>query len=229
MRKLWFKTNPALFEQMKVEVNSIYPNLHFYPQGDSVFIRGSFPIIHEGRVLDRYSVEIRLFPDYPESIPIVKEVGGRIPWTADRHMLKDGGACLFLPAERWKVYPPDSRLIDFLKGPVHNFFLGQSLVERSQPWPFGEWEHGVEALHRYYTDLLGKNDTFIILKYLEYLSKPKLKGHWDCPCGSKKRLRNCHFKELIDLRTKIPPHIAEQSWKILGMETLSRLKRNKTS
>ena len=185
MREVWYKVNPALFEQMKSEVNSIYPNLHFYPQGDAIFIRGSFPIIHEGWVPDRYSVEIRLLPDYPNSIPIVKEVGGRIPWTADRHMLRDGKACLFLPDERWKVYPPGFTLLDFLKGPVHNFFLGQSLFELGQPWPFGQWEHGAEAIQKYYAGLLGTSDIFMILKYLEYLSKPKLKGHWDCPCRKK--------------------------------------------
>jgi hypothetical protein len=228
MREVWYKANPALFEQMKTEVNSIYPDLHFYPQGDSILIRGSFPINHEGWVLDRYSVEIRLLPDYPNSIPIVKEVGGRIPWTADRHMLKDGNACLFLPDERWKVYPPGFTFLDFLKGPVHNFFLGQSLFELGQPWPFGQWEHGAEAIQKYYSGLLGTSDIFMILNYLEYLSKPKLKGHWDCPCGSKKRLRNCHFRELIDLRIKILPDVALRSWKILGIETLNRLKKNGT-
>ncbi len=215
MRRPFHKENPAIFEQIKKEVRSVYPNLHFYLEDSLVFIRGTFPVIYEGTILDRYSIEIELPRDYPESIPIVREVGGLIPHTSDYHMNKAGVTCLFLPEDHWRVYPPDSTLLDFLKGPVHNFFLGQSHVRLGQPWPFGQWSHGSDGIREYYTELLGTNNLITIIKYLEYLRKPKLKGHWYCPCESGKRLRNCHVSELQDISVKIPSRIALQSLKSL--------------
>ena len=211
MKKAWCKADPALLEQLQTEVNSVYPNLRFVLRNEIVVIKGSFPVIHEGRVLDRYNLEIELSSDYPDSVPTVREVGGRIPRVANRHMRDDGEACLFLPDERWRVCPPGSSLLNFLKGAVHNFFLGQSLVERGQPWPFGEWGHGGEGVRQYYAELCGTDDISVILKYLEYLSRPEIKGHWECPCGSKKRLRNCHSAKLNELRKKIPPSVAKES------------------
>ncbi|KUO40384.1 MAG: hypothetical protein AVW05_03720 [Hadesarchaea archaeon DG-33] len=211
MKKHWHKLDPTLLERMKSEVQSVFSNLHFYPAKDRVFIRGSFPVIHEGKILDRYSIEIELPRNYPESLPIVREVGGRIPQTADRHINPTGEACLFLPDERWKVCHPGSSLLDFLNGPVRNFFVGQSLVELGQPWPFGEWSHASVGIIEYYAELLGTKDLATILRYLDYLSKPKIKGHWKCPCGSGRRLRNCHFEELKDLRTKVRQDDAQRS------------------
>jgi hypothetical protein len=211
MKNIWFKKDPGLLAGLKAEVSSAYPNLHFYVENDLVFIRGTFPILHDGKILDRYSVEILLVHDYPESIPIVREIGGRIPRAPDYHMNPGGDACLFLPDERWAVYPAGTSFIDFLKGPVHNFFLGQALVQTDQPWPFGQHGHGANGIRDYYSKLLGTEDPIAILKYLGYLSKPCLKGHWDCPCGSGRRLRNCHLNMLNDLRTKIPQHIASHS------------------
>jgi len=74
MSRPWYKLKPILLEQIKSETQSKYPNLNFYIENGLVFIRGSFPIVHEGAVLDRYLIEV-LFPnDYPGSLPIVQEV-----------------------------------------------------------------------------------------------------------------------------------------------------------
>jgi hypothetical protein len=211
MRKAWYRVNPALFEQIKAEVESAYPNLHFCIENGVVFLKGSFPIIYENKILDRYSVEIEFPHDYPDSVQIVREVAGRIPRTVDYHMSTTGEACLFLPDERWQVKPLDATFLDFLNGPVRNFFLGQSLVSLGEPWPFGQWAHGAGGIREYYASLLGTDDFSTIIRYLEYLSKPKAKGHWDCPCGSGKRLRNCHFRQLLDLKGKISPQVARHS------------------
>jgi len=212
MKKAWYKEDVALFEKIKKEVNSVYPNLHFYIKNDLVLVRGTFPILFEGRVLDRYVVEIELLRDYPKSIPIVREVGGRIPRTQDYHVNERGEACLFLPEECWRIYPTGTTFLDFLKGPVHNFFLGQSLVRLGQPWPFGAWAHGSRGRLEYYIELIGICDSEAILRFLNFLSKPQIKGHWDCPCGSGKRLRNCHFDKLLDLRNKIEQELAKKSF-----------------
>jgi len=215
MRRGKHKIDPNLLDHLRAELRSTYPDLHLYQDNGHILIRGSFPVAHEGAILDRYSIEIERPESYPESIPIVREIGGLIPRTADYHMNAQGEACLFLPDECWRFFPPGTSLVPFLDGPVRNFFLGQSLVRRGQPWPFGQWGHGPQGIYEFYTELLGTNDLVTIRRYLEYLTKENVKGHWSCPCGSGQRLRNCHLNEVRDLRAKIPRSAAIQSWKSL--------------
>ena len=216
MSQPWHKTDPAWLEKMQREVQADYPNLHFYPQGDRVVVRGTLPISHEGTELDRYAVEIILLASYPDALPLVFEVDGRVPWDADHHVNRETGeACLFVPDERWKVAPPTMTFLEFLNGPVRNFFLGQSLFRRTGEWPFGQRSHGVAGIREYYSELLGTDDVNVILRYLECLRRPTLKGHWPCPCGSGRRLRACHRVQVDDLRTKIPPVVALRSFEPL--------------
>jgi hypothetical protein len=210
MRSAWHIANPGLLQQLEAGLGRKYPTLHIVVEEDVVFVRGSFPVVDDGRVLDRYQVELELPRDYPDAIPILREVGGRIAWAPSCHVNENGVACPFLPDERWRVYPRGSTLIDYLDGPMRSFFLGQSLVQIGQPWPFGERPHGASGALEYYVELLGTRDPRTILAYLSYLGKDSLKGHWDCPCGSGRRLRDCHFKKLIELRGKIPRTLAQQ-------------------
>ncbi|WAC06750.1 MAG: hypothetical protein OS130_10880 [Thermodesulfobacteriota bacterium] len=215
MRKVWYKENPALLVEMKEEIKDDFPNLHFYESNGVIVVEGSFPIRHDKKSLDRYSIKITFLKDYPKSIPIVEEVGGRIPRTLDRHMNEKGEACLFLPEQRSEIWPIGSTFLEFLNCPVHNFFLGQSLVERGEAWPFGVWDHGVRGIRDYYVQLFGTEDMDIVIKFMLFIIAPKIKGHWPCPCGNGKRLRGCHFPFLLELRDKIPRNVAQRSLQFL--------------
>ena len=212
MKKPWHKENPELLEQMEEAVRKEYPTLYFYPYEDGVFVRGDFLIIDEGKVLDQFSIEIEL-PRYdPNELPVLREIGGRIPRNEDNHInIPSGDVCLFVPDERWRIHPRGSTLLDFLNVPVRNYFIGYCLVEMGEPWPFGQRSHGAEGIIEYYSELLGTNDRRVVIRYLECLSRPAIKGHWECPCGSGSRIRNCHQPTLNELRAKIPPSSAKYS------------------
>ncbi len=215
MNRTWHKEQPELLEQIKSELGSEYPALHLSSEGDIVFVRGSYPVTFEGETLDSYSVEIEFPRDYPESLPLVRETGGRIPHVADYHMYRNGVACLFVPDERWWLLPPGSTFRDFLNGPVYNYFLSQALVSLGQPWPFGQRKHGAEGICEFYSGLLGTSDQAIITQYVECLSRKEVKGHWPCPCGSGKKIRQCHMQQILEIRLKIPIHVAETSLRYL--------------
>jgi hypothetical protein len=214
-KKKWDEDNPDLLVKMKSEIEEAYPNLHFREKNGLVCIKGSFPVIHDDKILDRFSIEIIIPRNYPDSVPIVRETEGRIPRIADRHMNEKGEACLFLPDQRWEAWPKGSSFLSFLQVPVHNYFLGQCLFEKEGEWPFGQWGHGIEGILEYYSQIFETKDGDIIINYLDCLSKPKIKGHWDCPCGSGKRLRDCHLNKLTDLRQNIPLENIRKSLKIL--------------
>jgi hypothetical protein len=209
---MWQRDDPALYEREKAEVEARFPELRFAVQNDLVCVRGTFGVMFEGQVLDRYSVELQLPRNHPNGLPVVRETGGRIPCCENRHInTADGTACVLIPDERWRLWPVGAPLLRFLTGPLHSFFLAQSMVEEGEPWPFGQWEHGPQGVFQYYRELLKTSDLRVIITYLDYLSAKKVKGHWACACGSSKKLRDCHFGQIRDLREKISRKDAERS------------------
>ena len=119
--------------------------------------------------------------------------------------------CPIVPLD-WLVRPKrDRSVLSFLQGPVHNYLLGQSLVERGDPWPFGERAHGRGGVLEALRDLLAVESEREILVYLDYLSHEEVRGHWECPCGSGIRLRNCHVTRVRELQQIISPEVARQA------------------
>jgi len=212
----WQRDDPELYEKEKAEVEAHCPELRFVVENDLVYVRGSFAVMFEGQVLDRYSVELQLARNHPAELPVVRETGNRIPRHIDRHLLAaDGTACVLLPDERWRLWPVGSPLLKYLTGPLHSFFLAQTMVEEGQPWPFGQWAHGSRGVFQFYRELLKTSDLRVMTTYLDYLAAKKVKGHWPCPCRNGKKLRDCHFDQVKDLREKITRKAAERSLAIL--------------
>lgn len=180
-----------------------YKWLHLYTKDGSAGVRGTISVPG-----DRYRIEIIFLDDYPSSLPQVRETGGRIPRISDRHVNpKDGTACLFIPDE-WFVQRPDATFLTFLRRPVFNYFLSQKVFETSGTWPLGERRHGNDGLYDFYLECFGTSDPTATKKYLQCLSHHTIKGHFECPCGSGKRLRTCHLQQIRDLQVKIPSHVA---------------------
>jgi hypothetical protein len=200
----WHLRNPECFWREREEVELAYPELRFSTVTERVQISGTFPIRDVEGIVDRFSVLITLLPDYPESLPVVHETAGRIPHDIDRHMLSSGEACVLLPEDRWRSWPKGSSLVYFMSGPLRNFFLAQALVERGDPWPFGEWRHGLDGMRDYYREVFGTEDVVQASGFLECLASKKAKGHWNCPCKSGRRLRDCHIDLVRALREKMP-------------------------
>jgi hypothetical protein len=192
------------------KLDRAYPTLHPIVSSGKLTIKGTFAVTFEGKTLDRFSIEIDLSSMVPGCLPIVREVGGRIPWKIERHVNHDGTACVCLPEDYYLKHPGDFSLLEFLGDPVWQYFLGQSLVEKGEPWPHGEWGHGHEGREEFYEDLLGTSDPNLISACLELLARPVVKGHWVCFCGSNKRIRDCHRSELNALQFKIGKQAAKR-------------------
>lgn len=208
MTKPWHLRQPALLAQVKEDL-AAYPKLHLFIEGDSVVVRGMYPVLDGDRktILDEYDVEI-VFPDnYPSRAAILKEVGGRIAVGADNHMDGDRVACV-LVEEEWLLRTDHASLRAFLAGPVREYFLWQSLVAAGKPAPWPARPHGLDGVFEVYGEWCGTTDRAAIRRYLEYLILKKVKGHLPCPCGSGQRLRNCHQEHVLKLRGQIPRKVA---------------------
>jgi hypothetical protein len=200
----------ADLSSLQSQLASRFPTLRLVTGDGRVVIRGMLLIEHEGRELDRFAVEIDLSQAGPATLPVVREVAGRIPRHVDRHVNADGSACVCLPEDYFSRNPGKLDAIAFVEGPVRDFFIGQALVERGDPWPHGEWGHGpagltewLQAFSRSLTDDQRRAyaSTFLIRK---------LRGHVPCPCGGGRKLRDCHMDLLMRLRAALPPERALQ-------------------
>ena len=211
--KYWHKRDPQSYADLRDRIEVEFPELLFQERGGRVVVSGIYPISDsQGRAIDLYRIEIIFPPDGPRSgIPVVRETGGRIPWISDRHIEKNGNACLCVPDEFWYENPDGMDLVDFLRGLVKSFFTGQSLVEAGKSWPQGERSHGAAGIVEFYSGIVGTADPERIMAYLEVLAAPKLRGHWDCPCGNGGRIRNCHLPMLTELRKHVRPGTALDS------------------
>src|SRR5437867_1232116 len=211
-RKFSNGTPEARAGELQRALETKYPDLTVSCAETKILIRGAFPVMHEGNVLDRYQIEIE-WSDSDIEVPPLRETGGRIPWTADRHMAQGGMVCLFVP-EEWLIRPREGRtVIHYLDGPVRNYFLWQCLYERGKSPEWGERSHGILGLIEAYGDMTGMIGEAAVKRCLVYLSRDQLKGHWICPCGSGKRVRCCHAEHLRDLRRRIPRFIAKLALK----------------
>lgn len=203
---------------MRERLSTEYPELHLFERGDVVVVAGVFPLVDGQRVVDRYEIEIELPRTYPRGVPGLRETGGRVPRDSDHHMESDGCACLFLPDEYSYRHPDGMELIEFLQGPVLGYFVGQGFVARGEPWPFETRQHFSDGIVDFYHEVIGSDDRSVVRRYLEALAAKDLRGHWMCPCGSRKRVRECHRASLDELRRRIPRAIAGKSLTKLDRE-----------
>lgn len=199
----------AELEALEVGIQKEYSDLRLVEASGKLVFRGSFPVRHEGEDLDRFLIEIS-FPDGPGKLPVVHEIGGRIPRIADRHVNPStGDICTDVP--ELILLRGDYSLLGYLDGPVRNFFISQHLVEKGEPWPFGQWEHGRRGLIQAYGEILGVTGEDYIVRLLNTLDRKNLKPHWLCPCESGRKIRHCHLDQIQNLQERIPRRIIRQA------------------
>lgn len=194
-------------EEILSGIADAYPHLRVEQevQDGTLTLAGPFPVRHENRDVDRFYVRMQVPLDFPQQWPVVWETAGRIPRIMDRHVYADSGSlCVMLPDEAYLALSPGITLLEYLNGPVQNYFLGQLCVEQGKPWPWGEHEHGLPAAIKFYGEFLALDDERAIIAVLYRVWEGRYKGHWPCPCRSGLITRKCHGHHMGQLRERIP-------------------------
>ena len=159
---------------------------------------------------DQYEIRVSIQPQMDE-LPKVQETAGRIKSVAkekgipeiDLHIYSNNSLCLVGALDENETVT----LPDFMDGHVLQFFYDQSYFERYGQWPRGQYSHGVLGVFENYLDrrqnsigdsleaclsILKKSRHWSGIKSI-LLRKEGFKGHWLCPCGYRKRFRDCHY------------------------------------
>jgi hypothetical protein len=144
---------------------------------------------------DFYELKIFLAP-YPNAFPDVKEIGERIPETADRHIYMDNTRfCCFTTKAisqillRTKV----KSVSDFINLIIIPYLENNSYYEINRHYVKDEFAHGAPGVLQGYKDILGISDDYKILKLLYDTTEGRFIKQSDrCYCGSSKSLKTCH-------------------------------------
>lgn len=205
MKKPWYKKKPDFYLAEQKIIQERFPTLQYQEIGGKVFLLGVLKLNHSYKneqIEDSYAIEIEFPDDYPESLPKVREVGGRkesiakareIKDIGDLHFNIDGSACLCPRVLEKKKFPPGSNIETFLEELVCPFFYALSFFEKHGRFPWGEYSHGDKGVLEAYSEYLGIDDLSFLIRCVWLLAKNgPIKGHWGCPCGSHEKFRKCH-------------------------------------
>jgi len=162
----------------------------------------SFTVCHYGKsVKDDYDVEIEIPSDYPQNPPTVKEISHKIPRNMDNHVnQEDGTLCLGAPLAVKRTFAKERSLLWFVRAQLIRFLSSYSYKRDYGLFPNGELSHGDKGMLEYYSDLFSVQDNWQVLGMLKILADDNYRGHALCPCGSNKKVRNCHGALLKEIR-----------------------------
>jgi hypothetical protein len=201
-------------KRVKESLAKSYPHLNVFEEESCVVVRGSFPVLVNGSVVDRYTYAIRLEvpPDYPASYPRLYEESGKIPKISDRHFdPKSGIACVFICEEWGWLREKCPTVAEFLSGPVNDFFVWQTSFDYHGRDILAARRHSLDGRIDFYREVLKTNQIESVIRGIEYLLRKEIKGHLPCYCGSNEKMRDCHFKDILSLRDRIPTELAREA------------------
>ena len=226
----WYQDNRRLFREERKALADISPLLRLvivqpeFKINDIAYIKAECAVAHgtcqvqvpeKNREIE-YGVVI-IFPnDYPKHPPELFCNDPKLPiGVIDRHIMKDGSACLGVRAEinkRWRSSPT---IVYFIENMVAPFLVWQAYFDAfHEPPPWGERPHFGEGVLEFYAELWGITTDENIIGFMKLLAKKNQpKGHEICPCNSGKRLRKCHRELIIKARQQVDWRDVQQDLK----------------
>lgn len=182
----WLKEK---YSFLKIRDNFLVGEINFNREFNEISISSS------------YLLEINLESKQDSILPQVKELEGKIKKIAeeldlpivDLHINNDDTICLCI-YEKEKDYFPNSFSVEvFFEQIVEPYLYWVSYYKKYKNPP---WE-GYAHFELGYLELFAENEICLenLKKHIsleKLLDYKNLKGHHLCPCGSGKKLRNCH-------------------------------------
>jgi len=198
----WQIDRADFFIRERQAIRKTFPDAELVEVEGVVVLRGYFPVHDkEGSEIDRYKLYIKFPRNYPEKIPVVFIADERIAPVVQRHVFpKSKTACLCLPHEV-PLYLSEVTFSYFWEKLLKFWLVGQAGYDHTGQWPFPERKHDASAIYEGFSELLGISDLNAVQRFtVLLLRKNPAKGHELCPCGSGRKLKNCHQEEYNKVR-----------------------------
>jgi len=204
------KIVPGLEEFLRV-----YPKMSISPSQDSCLVlSGMFDFSahseNKPKIVDSYSLCIRVPLNFPETVPEVIETEGKIPRDGKHHVNPNNTLCLGTPLRlQWKLLGNKSLvgfanncIIPYLYAISHKLIYGGEFI-------FGELAHGNKGIIVDYLDLFSLKEIIQVKQTLKLLGmKKRIANKKLCPCGCGRRFGICPFHNKVNKFREM----ASRSW-----------------
>lgn len=239
----WYESNKKLFAEERDSLAGKYPflKMEVLPsetrinkvcslRTEAAIVSGihRLSILESQRYLD-YRIAIVLPDNYPKIVPTMFCNDKKLPiGNIDRHIMSDGSACLGVIAEISQKWCSNPRIVPFLDEIVSPFLVWQAYYDaHEQPPPWGQRSHYGEGILEFYSEILELPNEPNIVEFMKLLArKNNPKGHEECPCGSGKKLRDCHHKNVSKAHESIAWHDAKTDLLNIGNKSEKNVRLN---
>lgn len=149
---------------------------------------------NDPEVNDTFRLKIIVPFKFPSELPIVFEVGGRIPHDPDHHVNQSNGSlCLGSPLTLVRNIVDEPTLLGFAENCIIPYLYAISiLLNNNITWIFGELEHGAPGLVHEYSLMFYVQDPNQIFQIMSLLGKKRRIANKElCPCQCGHRFGKC--------------------------------------
>lgn len=193
-----------------------YRRMRAQPVTDTdLHLEGFFDFAAKSRdhdlITDSYHLRITVPAGFPQDIPVVHELGERIPRRGRFHVNpSDSSLCLGSRMRLLLALAKNPTLLGFAETCLvpYLFAVSRKLLCGGD-FAFGELEHGSAGELADYTELFALKTAEQAKRTILYLGMKKRRANrLPCPCECGKRLGSCYFNR----RLKRFRQLAERSW-----------------
>ena len=154
----------------------------------------------EQELVDLFKLKIYIPMDYPEELPKIQEIEGRIP--KDFHM-NNNSFCLEVPIEMY-LYAKDHSINEFLSKFLDSYLSAFMWYKKYGFFPYGDRSHGTEGKMEQLLEFFNVKSPNTVIELLSISTGSKYKRNDLCPCGSGKKYKSCHLNQVEMLMSKVP-------------------------
>jgi hypothetical protein len=152
--------------------------------------------VSEFKLIEDYVIEIIIDKEYPKILPKVYEKKGKIPKNFE-HVNSDNTLCLGLDIEVKLKLHNKMNLLNWFDTFVVTFFYNAEHFKRYGFVCVGERSHGIDGLLEGIGEILKTDRIETMIRLIKI--KNNFRKNDLCVCGSKKKIRSCHMKELLKI------------------------------
>lgn len=181
------------------ELNDSFPFLTYCHELSKII--GKVELNHEyNDEIFKESFEIEIILD-PTNYPIkIYEISNTIEKDYE-HRYIDGSLCLASSIEQ-QLFLDNHSLSEWIDKYVISYFISYLYKKKYGIYPFGDRRHGQYGNLEFLKEYFKADDEIRAFNILHYIKIGKYRGHNDCPCGSKIKIRNCHKDIIINCLNK---------------------------
>ncbi len=184
-------------------------------------IKGEFFFLYEsdegpGEAIT-FEIEIYVPYSFPDDLPLVWEVGGKIPKEKDFHSSQEGLLCLGSPVRLRLIAHDNPSLEQYLEVCLVPYLHAiWKKLNFEEEMPFGELDHGRLGIIKDYMDLFGVQSEEHVMTMLKILHGGLKEAAEDpCPCGCGRKLEECSYRKKLNknlnvIRNKLPTPFIEK-------------------